>query len=62
MSQRHTHCRRGKRVMVVLSDGTRFIDKFLDNKGTIIEFENHRVRTEHVRSFVIYKPNRKADK
>jgi hypothetical protein len=30
MSTPHTSCFRGKRVLVILKDGTRIVDKFVD--------------------------------
>ena len=56
MAQRHTHCQPGKRVLVRLRDGGAFIDKFVGNTGRLLIFENHRVRTKHVQSFTLYKP------
>lgn len=61
MAQRHMHCQPGKRVLVKLHDGTEFIDKFVNNTGRLVIFENHRIRPKDVRSFILYKqqPERK---
>lgn len=37
----HTSARRGKRVIVTLNDGTRFIDKFVERVGKGIVLEQH---------------------
>jgi hypothetical protein len=37
----HTSTYKGKRVRVKLKDGTVFVDKFLDEKGRHIHFEEH---------------------
>lgn len=51
----HTSCRKGKRVIVTLKDGSRFIDKFLEQTGKFNLFENHRVKTSEILSFGIFK-------
>lgn len=54
----HTSCRRGKRVYVVLKDGTKFVDKFLDHHGPHVEFAERRVRAGDIRVFSM-RPSRK---
>lgn len=51
----HTSCRKGKRVRVVMKDGTIFIDKFVEQTGKFNIFEGHKVRTGEIRAFSIYK-------
>jgi len=52
----HTSTNKGKRVLVILRDGTKFVDKFMDKKGGFIYFEEHdRVRIDEVRAFTINK-------
>lgn len=52
----HTVVRRGKRVKVVLKDGTVFIDVFVEGKGKWRYFKNHKILHGDIRSFTIYKP------
>jgi hypothetical protein len=52
----HSSTYKGKRVYVVLRDGTEFVDKFIDKKGRFVYFEIHaRVRKSELRVFTIYK-------
>lgn len=51
----HTAVKKGKRVMVKLKSGERFVDKFLDRKGHYVIFENHKVVKGNIKSFSIYK-------
>lgn len=51
----HTRTYPGKRVIVVLKNGERFIDKYRDtDKGCCI-FDNHRVPTGEMKSMTIYR-------
>lgn len=49
----HTSAPRGKRVFVVMKDGKRFTDKFIENTGNWVIFEDHRVRKGDIRVFAI---------
>lgn len=40
MKQGHTHTHRGKRVIVILFDGTRFEDRFLEKTPTYMFLKN----------------------
>jgi hypothetical protein len=52
----HSSTYKGKRVYVILRDGTEFVDKFVDKKGRFVYFETHgRVRIQELRVFTIYK-------
>lgn len=52
----HSSCRRGKRVRVVLKDGTVIIDKFVDSTDRYVLLEQHgRVRKAAMKSFTILK-------
>lgn len=52
----HTSCRKGKRVVVTLQDGTRIIDKFVERKGKgIVLEEKGFVRGREIRAFTIYR-------
>jgi len=53
----HTAAPRGKRVRVMLRNGTELIDKFIDRTDRHIILENHgKVEKSQIRSFSIYKP------
>lgn len=52
----HTSTYKGKRVFVILRDGSRFVDKFLDKKAGYILFAEHgRIPIRDVRVFTINK-------
>ena len=52
--QGHSSCRRGKRVRVVMKDGTVFIAKFIEKKpNQRIFFEDRIVRAGDIKSFTI---------
>lgn len=53
----HTSTYQGKRVLVVMKDGTRFVDKFIGKKSTKVEFDNHLIDRGSIKSFTIYKPH-----
>lgn len=53
----HSSTRKGKTIYVVLRDGTRFIDKFVEKKGAWVLFENHKVHMKDLRSFGINRSN-----
>jgi hypothetical protein len=58
----HTSTYKGKRVRIKLKDGTVFVDKFLDEKGKHIIFEEHgRVPKIDVINFSIYKNKSSRD-
>lgn len=53
----HLSCRQGKRVLIKLRDGTRFVAKFKEKKGNFIHFLDHyRVPIAEILVFSIYKP------
>lgn len=53
----HTSCQRGKRVRLILKDGSQIISKFLQKKGnTHIMLESGTYPVTSVRAFSIYKP------
>jgi len=60
----HTTARKGKRVNIILKDGTTFVDKLVEKKSTYYEFEREgRIPIDKIRSFSINKngnPNHKA--
>lgn len=51
----HTSVRQGKRVRIVLKDGTILIEKFMGHKSGKIILEKHTIPTIAVRAFSIYK-------
>jgi hypothetical protein len=52
----HTCCRRGKRVHVVLKDGTEFIAKFIERTGRFCLFEGgRRIARGEITVFTIVK-------
>ena len=52
----HTSCWKGKRVKVILKDGTHFIDKFWGSKGQWRMFKEHpKAAAGDIKSFVIWK-------
>lgn len=55
MKTPHTAVKKGKRVMVKLKSGERFVDKFMDRKANYVIFENHKVVKGDIKSFGIYK-------
>lgn len=53
----HLSCRQGKRVLIKLRDGTRFVAKFKYKKSSFVHFLDHgRVPTSEILVFSIYKP------
>ncbi len=52
----HTATHRGKRVKVVLRDGTEIIDRFIDrtDKWVVLK-ENGRVNKSDIRAFIVIK-------
>lgn len=52
----HLCCKKGKRVVVSLRDGSRFIDKFVERKGRYIFLEESgKIPTSKVRAFSIWR-------
>lgn len=51
----HTHFARGKRIKIVLRDGTIIIDKFVERRERFIITENHRVSTKGLKSVGYFK-------
>jgi hypothetical protein len=52
----HTSCRKGKRVIVTLRDGSRHIDKFVERIGKGVVLENlGLIKVKQLRAFTIYR-------
>ena len=52
----HTSCAKGKRVLVILKDGRRIVDKFVERKGNAVVLETCRLKPETIRAFALYRP------
>lgn len=52
----HTNCRRGKRVILTLKNGTRYVDKFIERTGKGVKLERLGVvRGRDIRAMTIYR-------
>jgi hypothetical protein len=60
----HTHFPRGKRVWVILKDGTAFVAKFdeTNDHGAVSFLDHKRVRTRDLRSITYYNPLRHKER
>jgi hypothetical protein len=56
MKAAHSTFARGRRVIVRLKDGTKFIDRFVDNTSVHIVFEGQRIARQAIKSISIYRP------
>ena len=50
----HTGCHPGKKVLVILRDGTRIVDKFRDRTKTHVILDNHKIHKGLIRVFSLY--------
>lgn len=50
---------KGVRLLVILKNGNKVIDKYVETKHDILILEKNRIKYENIRSTTIYKPNRK---
>jgi hypothetical protein len=57
----HSSCQRGKRVRVVLMDGSEFSEKFVERTGKFVVTETHKLKVGQIRSFSIAKPKDAAN-
>lgn len=53
--QAHSIVPRGKRVLVVLKDGNRFVDKFIERRPHELVFEGRTARRADIESMTIYR-------
>lgn len=51
--QCHTSAPRGKRIRVVLKDGTTFVDRFLEGTGKFVVFFERKVVRGDIKEFTI---------
>lgn len=56
MKTPHSSCRRGKKVRLILRDGTVIVSKFVENKGHDVVLESGVYGMGEIRAFSIYKP------
>ncbi len=55
----HTSTYKGKRILIILKDGTKIIDKFKDKKsGFVIVEEYGKISTSLIKAMTICKPGR----
>ena len=53
---KHSTVSRGKRILVILHDGTRMVDKFLDRgNGWILLHEHGKIKLEDIRCVTIWR-------
>lgn len=58
----HTAVRRGKKVKVVLTDGTRFVDRFWERVGKWVQFKQLGwIDKSRIKSFSIFKGQNQGD-
>lgn len=55
MKTPHTHFRRGKRVFLILRDGRRITDKFVERTARHVVLENHKIQTAQLRSMSFHR-------
>jgi hypothetical protein len=58
----HTSCPRGKRVAVVMKDGTEFESKFMESTGRFVVFDDRKVLPGDIVSFTIAGSRRSGKK
>ena len=51
----HSSTHKGKRVLIILKDGTKHVGKFKDSKSGLIYTEDRKFRKKDVRSMTICK-------
>ena len=52
----HTSTYKGKRILIILKDGTKIVDKFKDKKSGYVYTENHgKIATKHMKAMTICK-------
>lgn len=52
----HSSTYKGKRILIILKDGTKLVGRFKDKKsGAIFTEEHGRISTQHVKAMTIYK-------
>jgi len=49
----HTSCRKGKRVVIRLKDGTRMTGKFVERKGRFVYLDSGRIEAGKIKAFSI---------
>lgn len=51
----HHNFKKGTKVLVILRDGSKIIDKYHSSKGHYLVLENHSISWADIRSSTIYK-------
>ena len=57
MKAPHTSAPRGKRLRIVMRDGTIIVDHFIERTGQFVVTEHHRLRGRDIKSFTIQRGN-----
>lgn len=57
----HHNFKKGKRVFIILKNGEKIIDKYLDTKGDLIILEKNSIKFSDIRSSTIFKNGNKVD-
>ena len=50
---------KGVKLLVILKNGNKVIDKYVETKHNVLILERNKIKYEKIRSTTIYKPNRK---
>lgn len=54
----HTHFRKGKKVVVILRDGRKFMGKYVERRRRTVIIENHKpFRVDDIRTIIFYRPD-----
>lgn len=51
----HTTFTRGKKVIIILKNGIKLVDRYFDKNNTSVEFYNNRIKIKDIRSISIFK-------
>jgi hypothetical protein len=51
----HTSTYKGKRILVILKDGTKIVDKFKDKKSGYVYTDSHKIPTKSIKAMTICK-------
>jgi hypothetical protein len=54
----HTSTYKGKRILIILNDGTKLVGKFKEKKSGAVYTEEHgRISTSNMKAMTIFKPS-----
>ena len=51
----HHNFKKGKKVLIIFKDGSKYIDKYLDTKSTYLVLKNRIILFSDIRSATIWK-------